>query len=412
MDDFEHRLRLAMRDGVADVRSPAGVMELVRRRYRRRNMRMAAATAVVLAVLIAIAPLASALRGRGTSHPERRPALGLHLFPGGGRLLLAAAGSLRWLYPDGRSERIAAGFTGATVDGKTLLAWKNGRSGFTYYTMNLDGSHSRLVLVPGLPAGGKQFDNQDAQLSPDGSRLGYIRQIMLPNGNVLADLRSVNLATGQDSALGPVFSTFAWTGSATMLAQSADGASLQLVNIRNGRRTTYLTARDPRVISAYEHARPGHGPPVLISPDGWNSGSGPSALAVWLQGRSRSSQPAEALIEQGHVVAFAPTSRQQLTFTWGPRGIFLLQSGAGDNVGWDFGTFAGTVRSSQLSAAQFTSGNSAAFNPAGDIIALSDSSELTTFIPTPAPACHLAVKCLRFQPWQLWRRGTLLGWSP
>lgn len=109
-------------------------------------------------------------------------------------MLLEAHGDLEWLYPDGRAVQIASGFAGAIPAGGKLLAWRHanppGASRFvpdgcsgpdctrihdlSYYTMNLDGSDSRLVLPVEPPVGNTAFQYRNAQLSPDGSRLAYL----------------------------------------------------------------------------------------------------------------------------------------------------------------------------------------------------------------------------------------------
>ena len=441
MSDFERQLREAMSAAVADAQPPSAMMELVRRRHRRHMRRVAAASAVALAVVVAVVPVVSALRGGG-GQPAHRRASAAPLFPGGGRILLDRRGVLEWLYPDGRTVQVASGFAGATLDGGKLLAWKNvnppGASRFlphncfdpectrfygqSYYTMNLDGSDSRLVLPAERPVGNIAIHHMGAQLSPNGSALAYIRQQDLRNGKTVAsELWSVDLATGRKIDLGPypAYTPFVWRGSATILAESADVRALQLLNVSNGNRTTYLTVNDPRLIRAYEHARPGEGPPAFILPDGWSTGANPSALAVSLDARRARSKSAEVLVEKGRVLAFAPKSLDILSLTRGPGGIFLLYSGApGNPGGWDnatYATYVGTVQSEQLSRQQ-TDGdpwNTAAFNPEGNVIALwyAGGGPLA-FVPISSPACDRAGRCLHFQPKPLFGRGTLLAWAP
>ncbi len=247
MNDFERQLREAMREAVADAQPPPSVMESVRRRCRRRSIWLAAASVLALAIVIAAVPVASALQGGGG-----RPAYGrtpaAPLFPGGGRLLLDRHGVLEWLYPDGRTVRVASGFAGATLAGRKLLAWKHanppGASRFlphgcfdpdctrihdlSYYTMNLDGSDTRLILPAESPAGNIAFQYEDAQLSPDGGRLAYISQ-QIRNGtkNIFlgaTELWSLDLKTGQKTDLGPYSANtvFAWKDSATILAGTAE----------------------------------------------------------------------------------------------------------------------------------------------------------------------------------------------
>jgi hypothetical protein len=415
MNDIECRLREAMRAAVADAQPPRAVMERVLWRHRRRNARIAAVSAVALAVAVAVVPLAGVLRG-GTGRPAHRPAAA-PLFPGGGRLLFADGAGLEWLYPDGRTVEFASGFSGATPEGTGLLAWKQTKYGFSYYAMNLDGSAPRLVL----PAGhSKQFGAIEAQLSPDGSRLAYDVQDIHPGGQVTNEIWSADLETGQKSDLGPG-SGVAWKDNTTILTDSPGQGSLLLLNVSDRSRATYLTVEDPSLVRAYERARPGAGPPTFISWDGWSTGGGPSAFAVSLAARSRPgffSKPAEILVEKGRVLAFAPNDRQQLALTWGPRGTFLLQSGAGDNPpSWTNGAYAGTDRGARLARLRVLGDqgwDAAAFNPAGNVIALipSDDNDTVTFAAVPSPACGPAGACLRFPPKPLFGRGTLLAWEP
>jgi len=420
MTDFESQLRDAMNAAVADAEPPRPVLELVRRRYRRRNGWSAVAGALALAVAVAAVLAAGALRDE--SRPVHQATSGSVAFPGGGKILVATGGGLAWLYPDGRTSQFASGFAGATPGATGLLAWKQTSYGFSYYTMNLDGSDSRLVL----PAGhSRQLGNQDAQLSPDGSRLAYWVQDIHPGGAVTREIWSLDLRTGRKTDLG-LGSGPVWKDNATILADSADQRSLRLLNVGDGRRTTYLTVSDPRLIRAYQQARPGAGPPAFISADGWSAGPDPSALAVSMSGRGAAagiSKPAEFLVEDGRILVFAPALSSPgtavLILTWGPHGVFLLHSGVGDNpASWVNRTYAGTARSERLSRVQAAidpGWDAGTFNPDGNVIALSQgdgSFGAVTFVPVPLPACRQAGTCLHFQPKQLSAQGTVLAWVP
>ena len=77
----------------------------------------------------------------------------------------------------------------------------------------------------------------------------------------------------------------------------------------------------------------------------------------------------------------------------------------------------GNVHDAQLSRVRLfidPGWDAGAFNPAGDVIALSTSEgdSTVTFEAVPSPACELAGACLRFPPRQLAARGTLLAWEP
>jgi hypothetical protein len=445
MHDFERQLSEAVRAAVADAHPPPSVMESARRRYGRWRIWLAAASVVAVAVLVAVVPVAGAVGGGGGRQAHGRTS-GAPLFPGGGRLLLDRQGVLEWLYPDGRTARIASGFAGAALAGRKLLAWKHanppGASRFlphgcfdpdctaihdlSYYTMNLDGSDARLILPAESPVGIIAFQYEDAQLSPDGSRLAYISQ-ELRNGtrNIFFEARelwSLDLANGQKTDLGLASTPFAWKDNATILADSADGRSIQLIDARDGTRTTYLTVDDPGLIRAYQRARPGQGPPSSVSLGGWNSGA--SALAVSLAGRTQlylnSGRPAEILRERGRMLAFAPRSSRWtvLTMKWGPGGIFLLDAQSpkpcapGPHV-----MYAGSERTARLSRAQTSevNWNGSAVNPEGTVIALAQPGFID-FVPVPSAGCHAAGKCLRFEEKQLLGpllpgRAMLLAWD-
>src|SRR5258707_11567530 len=97
MSNLEYQLREAMRAAVVDAEPRGEVMELVRRRYRRRNMRIAAVSALALATAVAAVPLADAWRGGGPPAHPHSPAV--RLFPGGGRILLRSDGELPRVSP-------------------------------------------------------------------------------------------------------------------------------------------------------------------------------------------------------------------------------------------------------------------------------------------------------------------------
>ena len=349
MDDFEGQLRRAMSAMVTDAEPPPGVMDGVRRRHRRRNAGLAAACAAVVAVLLLAVPAVSALRS-AVGQPGHGRVSGGPLFPGGGRMLLLAHGELMWLYPDGRRVLIGSGFAGALPAGGKLLAWKHasppGASRFlphgcyasdctrihdlSYYTMNLDGSGSRLVLAAPPPVGNTAFEYENALLSPGGSRLAYVSQ-ELRNGTrniflLTRELWSLDLATGKRTDLGPAATPFAWRDNATILVGSPDGRSIQLVNAASGTRTTYLAASDPRLVRAYERARPGARLPATIALAASISG-GPSAVAVTLGGQAE----ATMLVDRSSVLAFAPGSSRWILLTMkiSPSGVFLLNSQSG-----------------------------------------------------------------------------------
>jgi hypothetical protein len=389
-----------------------------------------AAAAAVLAVVVGLLAIAGLLPGRPTvSHAHTA------VFPGGGRILVADGHGLKWLYPDGKTTRIAPGFIGATLiaGGTKLLAWRPTRdtkaappcggcyAGFDYYLMTLDGTGRRLVLSAEATRGNVQVGYLSVDASPDGTRLAYARQTeSRTNGNILFDkLWTVDLATGRRTDLGPAPSSdqaVAWMNDSTLLAESSDSTRLSLVNVDTGQKTTYLTISAPRIVRAYEKARPGAGPPTAIELIGWSTGSGRSILAVLLWGDSHHTpgKTAVAFVEHSRIVTFAPDRNPLTSLTWGPGGIFLIQTAMGDNPCCSR-TYVGTAPAAQLSQRQ-TFGepwDSAAFNPQGNVIVLDYGPGTTlAFVPTSPPACHRAGRCLRFQPKPLFNTGSLQAWAP
>jgi hypothetical protein len=435
MSDLEERLRNAIDSSVEGAEPSFDVIDAVRRRHRRRLIRVIATSAATVMAVIAAAVLLG-LPHRAAPHPPAAAKtnnpnslkLTTPVFPGGGRLLLANGGGLEWLYPGGRAVQIAGDFDGARVSGGELLAWKYTSHGPGYYTMKLNGSQQRLVL----PAErNKLFDDIQAQLSPDGSRLAYIRQQVnaLQGRSTVTSytLWVLDLATGQRVDLGPVSmsaggSSLAWRDDITILVTSADAKALLLVNAVTRSRSTYLAVTDPALISAYEQARPGAGPPAYISSDGWRGHGTASHLAVWLAAASRTTHPgtfpqATAFTRPAEIVlagtkplvTYAPETPQQLSLTWGPNGLVLLTTGAGDNPG-SWNTYAATLQSDRLSQPMPYGGDGAIFNPAGNVIALQDSG-LVTFVSTPRPACRRTARCVAFQPTNLLQPGTVQAWA-
>jgi len=398
-----------MTAAVAECEPPRAIMELVRRRYRRRNRNIAAAGALTLAAAITVTAVTGAV-GRQPSPVREHRAAG-PLFPGGGRILFAtAAGALEWLYPDGRTAQVASGFAGAAPAGPVLLAWKQTAYGFSYYTMNDDGSDIRLVR----PAGhSKRVSTIDAELSPDGTRLGYDVQDVVSVRDVTDEIWSVDLVTGRKTDLGPG-PGFIWRDSSAILADSRDQRSLQLVSVTTGRRTPFLTVTDQPLIRAYRQVRPRAGLPESIWADGWSPGSAPAVLAISLANTpGTGGQPAEILLRGGQVLPFAPDTDSLIQLSWGVDGMFMLHTGYGDNsVGWN--SYVGTLSGGPLSRPR-TLGepwDTVAFSPHGDVIALGYGIEITAFVPVPAPACRRAGRCLHFRPKPLFGRGTLLAWAP
>ena len=136
-----------------------------------------------------------------------------------------------------------------------------------------------------------------------------------------------------------------------------------------------------------------------------------SALAITLSARGRygGARPAEIIMTRtGRLLTYAPPTPQQFEFSWGTRGLFRIETGAGDNPAWN--AYIGAVQGSRLSASIGYGADGVAFNPAGTVIAFQDSNQIT-FLPVPQPACR-ATACLHFQLKYLVNQGRLITWAP
>jgi len=409
MDDLEERIREAVNVSLADAEPRPGMMEAIRVRHRQ-HLTRAAATSVLTVAAVATAVLALALP-RGHSLPASgatKPGKARHAvaaFPGGGRLLFADRGGLKWLYADGRQVQIAGGFTDATVAAGRMVAW----NGTGVYVMSLNGSDRHMVLSF-RPAGGAASVIGVVGLSPDGSKLAYYAGA---NPVVTKDrLWAADLATGRRVELGQVSSAM-WRDNATILATSANGKELQFINSATGSRSAYLTISDPALVRAYEHAQPGAGAPAVMNAGGFSDSQPSASFAVQLGGAGPfvGRQPAElVLLGAGRMVTYAPPTPQQFQFSWGPDGMFLIQTGAGDNpASWK--TYVGSISSGRLSNPIPYGMDGATFSPGGDVIALQDGNQVT-FLPTPRPECLRTMRCQTFQLKYLANRGRLVAWVP
>jgi hypothetical protein len=447
VNTLEERLRAATRaaartvaaDSAPPLRLPARPMHhRVPPRWHgwRRWLAPAAAAASVIAVVAGLVAIG------GRTHGPRVPGhAGAVAFPGGGRILFAdAAQGLKWLYPNGKTTEIAAGFIGASLAeaGTRLLAWRptqNPRAvppcggcfaDVDYYLMNLNGSERRLVLrAEATTKRGNRVGHLAVKISPYGTKLAYVRQVESGvGGNVLSDrLWVADLATGRKVDLGAAPSSdlaVAWMDNSTLLAESPTGNILQRVSIAGRGRTTYLTVSNSRIVQAYQRARPGAGPPVDIEPVGWSTDSNRSALAVLLWGSQRhDARAVVALIEGRRVIGFAPDSRPQLALTWGPNGLFLLESCVGDRPDYGSGLYAGIVGRSALfrvphrlsRLAHSGVPNEVAFNPGGSMIAQGYEDGSWRIAAVPRAICSQEARCATSRPVTLNEGGTLLAWA-
>jgi len=395
MADIESRLQKVLDASVAHVQPPTDLIQAVQRRHRLRLMRAAiasAAAAAAISIVVALIGLPWPAVGRGNSDATH----GAPVFPGGGRLLFADSGGLKWLYPDGKTVRIASGFSQAQVHGAELVAWNN----TGVYTMTLDGArlHLAVAFVPGSASGVPQ----SGALSPGGSRIAYYTR---------RTLWAADLATGRRVQLGRV--TFdGWRSDTTILASASDGGELLLVNAATAHRSAFLSITDPALVRAYQHAWPHSAPPAGLTGGGFSTVGPYAALAITLAARGpfEGTRPAEVIMTgTGRVFTYAPPTPQQFEFSWGPHGLFRIETGAGDNPG-SWNAYIGAVGGNQLSAPIAFGADGVAFNPAGTAVALQDSNQVT-ILPVSQPACRTTA-CLHFQLKYLVNKGTLITWAP
>ena len=140
--------------------------------------------------------------------------------------------------------------------------------------------------------------------------------------------------------------------------------------------------------------------------------AGPSAaLALTLADRGpfAGARPVWVILTStGRVFTYAPP-RPLSEFSWGPHGLFRIETGQGDDpASWD--AYIGAAQVNRLAAPIGYGADGAAFNPEGTVIALQDSNQIT-FLPVPQPACQ-ATACLHFQLKYLVNEGRLIAWAP
>src|SRR6266571_5225037 len=304
------------------------------------------------------------------------------VFAGSGRILLYVPGyGLEWVYPDGRIWQIARGFIGArlALGGTRLLAWRPTQNGLAkppcrgcfadvdYYLMDLGGTRRRLVLAAEDTAPAVRVGHDSVGLSPDGSKLAYLRLGISTAGGseVFSQLWVTDLATGRRVDLGPAGTAASWISDSSLLGESPDGTTLQEVDVLTARRTTFLSVTDPR------HP----------------------AVAVILRGVSRRAKAVVALVGGGKVLGLAPDRYPLVSLTWGPGGRFVLESTLAANA-IPPNLYAGMAGSPALyrlpgygNATQF------AFSPDRTMIAEGFQNGTVHLVPTPAPLCRGSARC-------------------
>jgi hypothetical protein len=377
---------------------------------------------------VAVIAVVAALLALGHSN-VRRPHGAVGSSSTTGRILYADAWGLNWLYPGHKVMRVAHGFIGAEVvaAGTQLLAWRptqNPRAhppcqgcfaDVDYYLMNVNGSARRLVLRAEATKSHSQVGHLDVTASPNGSMLAYVRQAQaLSTGNNLFDqLWVTDLSNGRKINLGPAPSSdhaFSWTTNTTLLAETPNGSALQEVNVDTGRRSTFLRVSSPRIVHAYESARPGSGAPVGIDPIGWSTDRTRSTLAVTLWGGSqrRPTRSAVALITHGMVRSFAPGNKPLDSLTWGPAGRFLIQSALATSA-VRAQLFVGMVGKSKLvQVPSYGLPIQIAFGPGAAQIAEGYQNGSWVTVPTPSGVCQFG--CAKSRSISRNKAGILMAW--
>jgi hypothetical protein len=212
------------------------------------------------------------------------------------------------------------------------LAWTLTHEDDDYYVMHVDGSDRRHVLRPmdsKIPFG--------VQVSPDATKLAYVRSTYLGPGRERYQLFVLDLASGHTTNLGHISPAgrnyyfdykFAWNDdSISLLVQSSDRTAIDLIGLGSATRATYLSVSDQRITAPYAEARPGAGPPTEIRPIGRTPNPYFTGLALLASGQN-GADPAVVVLSNGPTRAFAvPTDATGVRFTWAVLGTrFLLAS--------------------------------------------------------------------------------------
>jgi hypothetical protein len=318
-------------------------------------------------------------------------------FPGGGAILSSGAGGLRATFPNGSSTTIGP-FLGAepfpglqSFPTGELLAWKLTHEDYDYFVMRMDGTHRRHVLRPTtrrIPFG--------VQVSPDGTKLAYIRATYLGPGRTRYELFVLDLSSGHSVNLGRIgpagpaadFTyTFAWdTDPRLLLVQSDDRRSIQWIYLRSLTRpkSTYLSVTDRRIATSYARVRPNAGPPSEIRPIGWSPNSNFAGFAVLVSGRD-GSDPAIVVLGDGPTRAFAvPGNPTGVELTWAVTGTrFLLASWVDERHGpTDWVLTVGNARTgNEVEIAREPRIRASLLDPDGDVVVYAPNTRHWVFVP-------------------------------
>ncbi len=261
------------------------------------------------------------------------------IFPGGGEILFSSAAGLQAAFPDGSTTTIARGFIGAepfpgfqfSPTGQ-LFAWTLTRENDDYYVMRLDGSDQRHVLRPTerkIPFG--------VQVSPDATKLAYIRSTYLGPGRERYGLFVLNLPSGNTTSLGAIspagrnYSEIRpigrtpnpyFTGLA-VLATGRNGADPAVIVLQNGPTHAFAVPANATgvqftwavlgtrfLLASWVDAR--HGP------KDWTLSVGNARTGVLVRIAAAPRMCCSLLSPDGRVVVYAPDNRRWVFASVGP----------------------------------------------------------------------------------------------
>jgi hypothetical protein len=255
------------------------------------------------------------------SPPSLRP---VELFSGGGRILFEDEGGFAWLSRDGRVQPVFRGI-GASLfpNGSRLLTWKVTREDNDYFAVDLDGSNAFHVAGP---RPGSTVTN--VSVSPNGAKVAYVRTPLSGTPTAPGRLLLVDLLSGERKRLGPIGPItskheVAWNADSLLIFfQSPNNRSIRWVRTEDGRRGTWLSVADPRIVRAYGRAWPMFDPPTEITPLGWSPDPRVLSFAALASGSNGSHPAVVALGPRGRVVASATDDAQPffVEFEWARTG--------------------------------------------------------------------------------------------
>jgi hypothetical protein len=332
--------------------------------------------------------------GDHAAMPSPTPSVGAASFPGGGAILFSGGSGLRAAFPDGSARWIGPFFGAEPFPGLQLfpsgqvLAWKLTREDYDYYVMRLDGTDRRHVLAPT-----RRQIPFSVQMSPDGTKLAYIRNTYLGPGHPRYDLLVMDLSTERSMNLGRIAPAgprgdftyaFAWNDdSILLLVQTSDRGSIDWINLESRTRGTYVSVTDRRIAEAYARIRPNVTPPTEIRPIGWTPNRRFTGFAILVSGQD-GSDPAVVVLKKGQTRAFTiPRSATGVELTWALTSTrFLLASWVDERRGpTDWTLSVGDARTGDLRQIVRTPRiRGSLLSPDGDVVVYAPNVDSWVFV--------------------------------